>query len=346
TGESSDREQNWDKVFKALVQLSHNLHKDRNVLEDRIKYLLNVIYKTLMTNCRLTHLCKYFLKNPGTKKLGKDVDDELADYKEWFDLLSHKCSEPKDISNDMSCKGQGQKNKALQKEVRRVKTEFEKFKSEKFSEISALLAEKNFLWNQYKNMESQLDTKYRKKCDESDHANEMVQVMVSRAYELKLSNEMLRTDVSKMKSKLSQKNQEISRLSKEIAVMKSSSQSATTHIAQMYGRIKGNQHGSQDEQQYVRGATTVKQESHHALDFEKMTHTKPAAHKSAGGKTPRKQLNTKGNSSSKSNEVDIITIPDSPKLFTSSFTVPKLKSRSRSKYPQITYTCDHTFVWS
>ncbi|XP_073036690.1 uncharacterized protein [Primulina eburnea] len=337
-GESSDREQKWDNVFNALVKLSQNLHKDRNVLEDRIKYLLDVIYKLKLEEKVKSTGAEFLLgfkerEAFNYKHRYEDVEDELADFKELFDYLSHQCSKPKDISNDMSCKGQEQKNKALREEVSRVKTEFEKFKSEKISEISALLAEKNFLWNQYKNMESQLDTKFRKKCVEADHANEMVQVMVNRADALQLSNEKLRTDFSKTKSELSQKNQEISRLLKEIALLKSSSQSATPILNKCTAGLRATDMGAKTSNNNVREAATVKQESDHALAFEKkMTRTKPAAHKSTGGKAPRKQLNAKGSSSSKSNEVDIITILDSPKLFTSSFLVPKLKS---SQSPQV-----------
>ncbi|KZV39719.1 tropomyosin [Dorcoceras hygrometricum] len=258
----------------------------------------------------------------------EDVVDEMADFKEWFDYLTHKCSEPKDISNDMSCKGQDQKTKALQEEFKRVKAEFEKFKSDKSCEISALLAEKNFLWNQYNNMESQMNNKFRKKCDEVDHANEMAKVMVNRADELQLSNAKLRADFSKMESELSEKNQEISRLLKEIAELKSSSRSATPVLQKCTAGSRAPHMGAKISSNNGSGITTVKQELDHTLTSEKITRAKPAAHKSTGGKAPRKQLNAKGSSSSKSNEVEIITIPDSPKLFTSSFRVPKLRSQS------------------
>lgn len=131
------------------------------------------------------------------------------------------------ISDNVINTREGSRNKALLGEVRKLKTEIEKLKSEKNSDISALLAEKNFAWNQLKIRESNLTEQLRKKSDEIQHANEKVVALVNRAEELEISNVKLRSDFTKIESESSQKSEEISRLRKEIELLKSRSGSAT-----------------------------------------------------------------------------------------------------------------------
>lgn len=40
-----NREQKWDKIFNALVNLCQNLQKDRQFLEGQIQSLHGVVYK-------------------------------------------------------------------------------------------------------------------------------------------------------------------------------------------------------------------------------------------------------------------------------------------------------------
>lgn len=177
----------------------------------------------------------------------------MADFREWCDYLVQKCSGStvrsllshdinvcicafcskfscnlQDVSIDINNKGESSRNKALQDEVRKLKSEIEKSKVEKSSEISALLSEKNFIWNQYEQMETSLTEKLRKKCDEVENANEKVQMIVSRADELQISNEKLRASLTTMESESVKKDEEIFELKKEIENLKSRSGSAST----------------------------------------------------------------------------------------------------------------------
>ncbi|PIN09144.1 hypothetical protein CDL12_18269 [Handroanthus impetiginosus] len=332
-----NRQKKWDKVFNALVRLSQNLQKDRQLLEGRIKSLHEVIYKMKMeqkVDSMKTELMLGLKEREAFiyKHRYEDADSELADFREWFDYLSQNCSAPKNTSGDVSGKGEGGlRNKALQDEVRKLKSGIEKCKLEKNSEISALLEEKNFVWNQLKIMENDYSKQLKKKCDEVDHANEKVQILVDQAEELQISNERLRTDFANMKSESVQKSEEISRLLKEIEVLKSRSSGSASPSLRSFGaeQATASQKGGKNGTTVGR-VIAVKKE----LDSSgKMGRAKPSAHKSTGGKAPRKQFTTKGSSSgSKRKAADVITIPDTPKLFTSSFKVPKLKSSSS---PQI-----------
>ncbi|XP_020550912.1 uncharacterized protein LOC105166066 [Sesamum indicum] len=257
----------------------------------------------------------------------ENADNELADFREWSDYLSQKCSDPKDTSDDFSNKGEGSRNKALQNEVRKLKNEIEKCKSEKNSEISALLREKNFVWNQFKMMESDYSKQLRKKSDEVEHANERFQALVNRAEELQIINESLRIDFGKMESESVKKSEEILRLLKEIELLKSKFGSASPLLCPCRTDAAASDRKVQNTGTRGRGET-LKKESDPSQTSEKMAHRKRSAHKSTGGKAPRKQFNLKGSSSSKRKAAEVITIPDTPKLFTSNFKVPKLKSSS------------------
>lgn len=124
------------------------------------------------------------------------------------------------VSND---KGEGSRNKALQAEVRKLKAELQSYKSENNSEITALLAEKKFVWKQLENMENNLTEQLKKKCEEVEYANQKVHALV-------MSNEMLRSELSKKESESVQKSEEISRLLKEIEILKSRSMSASSSL--------------------------------------------------------------------------------------------------------------------
>ncbi|KAM3236983.1 hypothetical protein P3L10_012012 [Capsicum annuum] len=108
------------------------------------------------------------------KRKFEDADSELADFREWFDLLSQKCSEPNDVPRTATNEKPEMRKKAWEDEVRRLKTENEKLTSEKIFEISALLAEKNFIWNQFNKLEHDTTEQLRRKCTELEHANEKI----------------------------------------------------------------------------------------------------------------------------------------------------------------------------
>ncbi|CAI9786557.1 unnamed protein product [Fraxinus pennsylvanica] len=310
--------------------MSQNLQNERQFLEQRIKSLHDVIHemkmeqnvhsvkKELMLGLKEREAFLY-------KHKFENADNELTDFVEWVGYLSQKCSEPKDIINDMNNKGEHQRRKALQSEVKKLKSEIEKCSAEKNSSVSALLAEKNFVWNQYKTMESDLTEQLRKKRAEVESANEKIKTLVSRTEELQFSNEKLRVDFAKLKSETVKKNEEISRLSREIMLLKSRSNSETPVLRRC--RVEsGTSH--------VRGknssekAVTVKKELDSSHDLGKMARNKQTTHNLTGEKALRKQVTTAKESSSSKRKADVTTILDTPKLFTSSFKVPKLKCPS------------------
>ncbi|KAG6388441.1 hypothetical protein SASPL_149867 [Salvia splendens] len=282
---ASNREKKWDKIFNALVKLSQNLQNDRLILEERIKYLHEFIYKMKMEQKVNSFKAEFNLgfkerESIIFKHRYENAENEAADIKEWCDYLVQKCSGPSDVSSNISNKG------ALQDEVRMLKKELEKSRVAKNSEISALLAEKGLLWKQYEQMEASLTEKLSKERDEAKKTNEKAQILVSKADELQISNEKLKASITTMESESINKNEEIVKLRKEIETLNSRSRSGST----LLHPCKGDAGPSSRRGKKSSFAHEGKNKSDSSQTTEKTTRTKPSAHKSTGGKAPRKRL--------------------------------------------------------
>lgn len=138
-----------------------------------------------------------------SSKHAENTQSELADFKEWFDILSRKCSNPKNDSK----KGEEQHHKAMENELRRLKHENKKLGSKKNSELSALLSERDFAWNQYKELESNLTDQLRGKHAEVEQANEKIEKLLANMEQLQSSNNekddvilSLKTDMAELES--------------------------------------------------------------------------------------------------------------------------------------------------
>ncbi|XP_059278981.1 uncharacterized protein LOC132033123 isoform X1 [Lycium ferocissimum] len=331
---SSDREK-WNQVFNALVQMLtsqqtqlESLAKERMILEDRIKLQHNrwvsdidtfqqQIYEmkkelTVQEMEQMLEVAKsefvVGLKQRDVvmfKKKFEDADSELADFREWFD---YKCSEPNDVPRAATNEKAETRKKAWEDEVRRLGTENEKLTSEKNSEISALLAEKNFIWNQYNKLEHDVTEQLKRKCTELEHANEKIQAFMRNIEELQTSNSnkdntiaMLRTQMAKLDSDFVKKSEEMASLSTELELLKRSGSSSITPVLRRStvgsgpSKLRGTSRGT--DQRNV----TFKEENQSSQALQK------------GQSSKRKA----GNS-----------ISGAPKLFTSSFKVPKLRNSS------------------
>lgn len=175
-----------------------------------------------------------------------------------------------DTSSDISNKEESSRNKALQDEVRKLKSEIENYKLEKNSEISVLLSEKNFIWNQYKQMENSFTEQLRSKCVEAENANEKVQILVNRADELHLTNEQLRANITEIESESIQKNEEIFELRKEIEILKSRSGSASTLLRPCRTEAPSSSRRGKNSSTTHRSIAKVKKESNPSQTTEKV----------------------------------------------------------------------------
>lgn len=262
---SSDRAK-WNKVFNAMVRMLRtqqtqleSLAKDRKLLEDRIKLQYNrwvsdvnlfqdqiTQMKNEFTVQEMHHMVEVAkadlvmgLKQREAfvyKHKFENADSELADFRDWFNYLSQKCSGQKDITMPTS-NGIEESQQNLESEIRRLQCENEKVTLDKESEISALLAEKKFIWNQYDRMEKDLNEQLRQKQGEIECCNDKIHTLVAGMEELQSSNAekdqmllTLKNDVAKLKSDSAKKDEEISRLSKGLEASRKSRDVTVTPV--------------------------------------------------------------------------------------------------------------------
>lgn len=283
---------------------------------------------------REVSLCKLKLESTG---------DELVDFKVLIDFLSHECLDPNGISKvgDKEKGSRGDNNlksvkttkeeeqcaKRLEGEVRKLKWEYENLASRNSAEVSALLAEQNFVWNQYKIMESNYSNKLNSKHVEVEQANEKIDNLLVGMEQLEsLNNEKddkivkLKTDLAKMETETKKKNEEISRLSKEVELLRKSRSASVTPILNRCTE-KQKTSGQGKNKSWIGRNISIKKETPAS---EKNTEKKKES--SASEKNTEKK--SRG---SKRKEINVTPTSETPRLFTSTFKIPKLKNSS----PQI-----------
>ncbi|XP_022772652.1 uncharacterized protein LOC111315298 isoform X2 [Durio zibethinus] len=267
---SSER-QKWDKIFEGLVKMLKTLQqqletlvKERKILEDRI----NMQYERWVSDVRLyedhisqmtrdlelkemarvleaakadmmvglkhreAYLCKLKLEA---------TEDELTDFRIWFDILSKNSKDPKETKNGMSGrKDSGSKSVILrtsEADLRRLKLEYENLALEKNSQVATLVAENKFAWNQFNILESQYTEKLKSKNSELEKANTKIEALISNMEELRSSNtekdeiiERLKSEVSQKEADASRFHEEVSKISREVELLRKYGSSSCTHV--------------------------------------------------------------------------------------------------------------------
>nr|XP_009618878.1 spindle pole body component 110 isoform X2 [Nicotiana tomentosiformis]XP_016433324.1 PREDICTED: spindle pole body component 110 isoform X2 [Nicotiana tabacum] len=325
---SSERK-NWNNVFNLLVKMLKSqqtqleyLAKDRKILEDRIKLLhgrwvndgysyQEQIFQDFIVQ-EMEHIVEVAKAERHVvskkrdavmyKKKFEDADSLLADFRELLDYHSHKCSEPNDVPRTATNEKAETRNKAWEDEVRRLRTENERLTSEKNSEISALLAEKNFIWNQYNKLEHDMNEQLRSKHTEIELGNEKIHAFMRNIKELQSSNTdkdntiaTLRTEIAKLESDLVKKSEELFKLSRELELLKKSGSASVTPVL-----LRSTSASGPPKRRTDRKTVTFKEEPQSSQALEKRSSKRKAGDSISGA----------------------------PKLFTSSFKVPKLKTSS------------------
>ncbi|KAJ7957867.1 Cytomatrix protein-like protein [Quillaja saponaria] len=271
-----------------------------------------------------------------TKWMLGNTEDELAYFKAWFgyhifdqplnknDICKRRSEEPSKRNEDgrdshfNSVKNTDEKrSKVLEGEVRRLKRECEKLALEKSSEVSALLAEKKFAWNQYNIMENNYRNKLNRKHSEVEKASEKIEILASSMEQLQSTNDKkngiisrLETKVANMEAEASRLNGEISRLSVELELLKKSRSAQVTPVLNRCTEgtktsCLGNKNSCRSRSNVI-----VKKESY------AVSAPNPAKESEKGGRS----LKRKG--------IEVSPFSEAPKLFSANFKVPKLKNTS------------------
>ncbi|OAY22696.2 epidermal growth factor receptor substrate 15 homolog [Manihot esculenta] len=341
-----------DNLFDSLIKLLKDqqeqlktLVRERKFLEDRIKLqneqflseirlfedyitqmkealvekdmtcLLEAAKSDLMIGLKHKEASLYKLKLEQT-------EDELADFRACFDYLSRileKNSKETDYGkqgdrhDDLKSAG----SKRLHDEVKRINFEYEKLASEKHSEISALLKEKSFVWHQYNVLETNLNDKLKSKQAEIDKANEKIAKVLDSVELLHSSNSEKDEMIEKLKVKLAEVEEERNKLKEEIPLLSHELESLRKSTSALVTPApKNGSTGSKASSQRVKSSgrkgssIVVKKES-----------SEKAVHSLNGAVKGSRSLKRKGDD-------ETVTILETPKLFSSSFKFPKLKTSS------------------
>ncbi|CAH8391074.1 unnamed protein product [Eruca vesicaria subsp. sativa] len=325
--ESSDRK-SWDKIFNNLVRILQTKHEeiqslleDRKSIEDKLKTkhenwifdvrnyeeqlslmkseieAMEMIQFAETSKSNLLYVAKEKDRSICNLKLEKALD-ELKDFKAWIDFLTLNTSKVNDDSEAAE---------SLEVKIRKLKLEYEKLASEKKCEVSDLVGEKGFAWSQFKCIESGFTDKLKRKDEEIVQANKKIASLVSYQEKLQLSScekdeiiSSLKAKVTEMEGEFSKKDEEIEKLSRELESLKKS-RSFTPVLTRCTTRDKGSNGGNMGSQ-----VSTKKGKSASPPNDKEIRSSK------------RKRVN-------KATEV---TVSETPKLFTSTFRLPKLKSPS------------------
>nr|DAD22381.1 TPA_asm: hypothetical protein HUJ06_023844 [Nelumbo nucifera] len=362
--DSSDRLQ-WQKIFNAIVQMlqSQNIQleslvKERKLLEDRIQIqherwvsdvrlleeqisqmkmdlleaemgqFLEAAKANLLVGLKQKEASLYKLK------LGR-AESELEDIKLWLDYLTQKFAEKNggspikvkkidkikgregdgDLKSVDNTKEEERRSKTLEGEVRKLKRAYESLKSKNTSEVSAILSERNFVWNQFKKLESDYNSLLKNKRAEVGQANEKIEKLLASLEQLQSSNNekddiilKLKTDLAKLEAEKDKSNKEISRLSKELELLRSSQSPLVTSslngcTAKSDAHSLKSKNNGRDRRPFVKKDLTASQTSDSHTDSEKGS---------------RRSLKRRG--------AEAIVTSETPRLFSSTFKVPKLKN--------------------
>ncbi|CAL0309204.1 unnamed protein product [Lupinus luteus] len=359
---SSLERRNWDNVFNLLVQMVRkqqnqlqSLATQHKFLEDRFKMqheawasdirshnaqisMMNGILmfeekKRLVEAAKADMVLGYKHRDASVLKwILEQTEEDLADFKACFGCLSSKSSNVEDQetvskgsdkrkkritdseSKSTSSDAEEEKcSKIIQDELRRLRGECEKLSLEKSSEVQAILAEKKFVWNQYNIMENDYTNKLRTKQAEVEKSSEKIKMLVSNMEQLQSENNKKDSTIAQLESKVADMEAEKTRLKEEISGLS---------VELDYFRKSRNNRGTPVLNRCTEGTKTSDSgvsesgSKRRSVSLKKEVSTPDAL-------VPA-NLSEKRNKGLKRKES-----PAVPKLFSSSFKVPKLKSSLR-----------------
>lgn len=176
----------------------------------------------------------------------EEAEDELTDFRIWFFILgknSKVCSHGfSSLHNHIHCtvsklfnkfqdisqrdsietkKGTSARKRsdsksvtleALEDDIRRLQLQYKNLVSEKSCQVTALVEENKFAWNQFNVLDSQYTDKLNTKQSELDKANKRIEALMSDMVQLRSSNAEKDEIIERLKAELSRKKADASRL--------------------------------------------------------------------------------------------------------------------------------------
>lgn len=380
------------QMLKSQQSQLQTLADDRKLLEDRIQTqhqrwlfdvrLLEDQISQLQDSCKEAELGRLLEEAKSNlvvgmkqreaflyKSISEQSASDLEDMKQVIDYLNSNLSEQRDKPEEktrgtgksnaktvVNMKEEEKRSKTLRDEIRRLKYSNEKLSSQRNSEVSALVAERNFVWNQFKTMESDYTGLLKTKRVEVEQANENILKLQSIVEKLQSSCKekdniivKLNADIAKLKMDMGTRDKEISRLSKEFDLLSSSAKAslkqAVTHPTSSNCSIKSASNVGREKRTPVRKEPSEPHASEGVSQTPAATRPilsscsmKSTSNVGRGKRIVRKQtseshasgLSMECKRSSKKQRTEAPSKLETPRLFTSGFKVPKLKISSPS----------------
>ncbi|XP_062225116.1 uncharacterized protein LOC133923857 isoform X2 [Phragmites australis] len=168
------------------------------------------------------------------QKLAELAENDLEDFRSFISTLAAENNELKIKLKEIESQAELSESnvshqhsaKDLRAELRKLKQAYKTLSSEKDKEISAIRAERNFVWNQHNTMEKEYREICKKKTIEAKQATEAA--------------EKLQQNVDELKVAAQQKDDEINRLRAEVVSAKEKMISLEDELKQMHSMVKGN----------------------------------------------------------------------------------------------------------
>lgn len=231
------------------------------------------------------------------------AEGELAgDHKNFLEALQQKTSQSMELS-EKGFKSGNKRSEVLESEIISLREEHDKLLLKKTAEVSALLLEKDFVWHQLKTLEDDYTDKLKRKTDEAEKASEKVANLIGRLEELQSSNDekdktiqALESKIAKMEADANSQRKDMSRVNYELRTLRKSINFVPSPSLRRC---------STETTRSSRSGNQIKGELSNLANHSE-----------------------KGSTGSKRKLIDIINIPDTPKLFSASFKAPKLKQTS------------------
>ncbi|ONK56068.1 uncharacterized protein A4U43_C10F3810 [Asparagus officinalis] len=167
------------------------------------------------------------------KKQYELAESDLEDFRVCVEDLSSQISELKEklITGEAgkSRKGVGDSShgdnskeeewcmEALKGDLRKLKHSYKKLSSKKEAEVSSLLAEKDFVWNQLKKMENDYITALKSRKIELEHANEAVEKLQNNLQNLQKSADEKDQMIAELHSLAKEKDDTIAKLRDDLS---------------------------------------------------------------------------------------------------------------------------------
>ncbi|XAR61657.1 hypothetical protein NMG60_11016137 [Bertholletia excelsa] len=296
---SSDR-QKWQKVFNALVRMLQaqqaqikSLAKERKLLEDRIRLLHDrSVSDYKLFQDQISQLKRDFEIQEMARNVEAAKSDLVVSLKQR-EAVAHKMKLD-DAVDELA------DFRACFDHLSHECSENEEHSSERL----ALVSERNFVWNQYKIRETEHTDQLKTKIMEVEQANEKIRKLLTTTEQLHSSTcekEImilgLKNDMAELEATSTKKSEEISKLSRELELLRNARNDSSTPVLCHCSSKSHMKDRKQD-------SNVLKTESH------------PSRVLAKGA----------GSLGSKRKAVEVIPLSETPKLFTSSFKVPKLKN--------------------